>query len=115
MCSPRVRANSGLTSSSRSGTRIVSGRLPPRPNASSWCAGRRPWTAPCSDLGGQLVLGRAGLRVARDHVGRAAHDRQQVVQVVRDAADELAHAVEPAQVVELALEAAGVVAARCGR
>ena len=95
-------------SSSRSGTRMVSGRLPPRPNASSWWASARPLTAAWTISAASWCCGGAGLGVARDHVGRPADDGQQVVEVVGDAADELAHAVQPAQVVELALEAAGV-------
>jgi hypothetical protein len=65
---------------------------------------RPPGADRVHDVLGHLVLRRTLRGGRRDHVGGALHHGHQVVEVVRDAADQLAHAVQPAQVVELALE-----------
>ena len=104
MCSPIVRLSIGSmsrTTSARSRATASTGRR--RLNASSWRTSSAPRVgglrellevAPLPLVGGRL---EREVRVVEDH-------REQVVEVVRDAAGELADALEPAGLLELRLE-----------
>ena len=104
--SPSVRSSSDVMSSStsrRSSTRLctTSRRL----NTSSWFVSLDGALGGARHLLGVRAQRAVGGQPVDDEAGVAADDREEVVEVVRDAAGELAHALEALGLAQLSLEA----------